>query len=100
MAGAVLRVSPAKVGPAVVMRGVLARVSLWRSGGKLALAPRAPGAPGVRLRVGVAMAMASGFVNGMAAIGGIAAAVRLSSAHIAPAVMRAMMVALFLFTDP
>jgi len=64
---------------------------LLRAGVSLALAPSA----GVRFGVG----MASGFVNGVAAIGGIAVAVMLSTSQIAPAVMRATMIALFLFTD-
>ena len=64
---------------------------LLRSGFSLALAPSA----GVRLGVG----MVSGFVNGVAAIGGIAVAVLLSTSQIAPAVMRATLIALFLFTD-
>lgn len=70
---------------------LLLAAGLLRSGFSLALAPSA----GVRLAVG----MASGFVNGVAAIGGIAVAVMLSTAQIAPAVMRATMIALFLFTD-
>jgi len=64
---------------------------LLRSGFSLALSPSGP----VRLGVG----MASGFVNGVAAIGGIAVAVMLSTSQIAPAVMRATLIALFLFTD-
>ena len=64
---------------------------LLRAGVSLALAPSA----GARLAVG----MASGFVNGVAAIGGIAVAVMLSTAQISPAAMRATMIALFLFTD-
>ncbi len=64
---------------------------LLRRGVALALAPTAP----TRLAVG----LVSGFVNGVAAIGGIAVAVLLSTAQIAPAVMRATMIALFLFTD-
>lgn len=70
---------------------LLLAAALLRVGVSLALAPSA----GVRLGVG----MASGFVNGVAAIGGIAVAVMLSTAQIAPAVMRATMIALFLFTD-
>lgn len=70
---------------------LLLAAGLLRAGVSLALAPSA----GVRLGVG----MASGFVNGVAAIGGIAVAVMLSTAQIAPAVMRATMIALFLFTD-
>lgn len=70
---------------------LLLAAGLLRSGFSLALAPSA----GVRLGVG----MASGFVNGVAAIGGIAVAVMLSTSQIAPAVMRATLIALFLFTD-
>jgi uncharacterized protein len=70
---------------------LLLAAALLRSGFSLALVPSAP----VRLGVG----MASGFVNGVAAIGGIAVAVMLSTAQMAPAVMRATMIALFLFTD-
>lgn len=70
---------------------LLLAAALLRSGFSLALAPSA----GVRLGVG----MASGFVNGVAAIGGIAVAVMLSSSQIAPAAMRATLIALFLFTD-
>ena len=65
--------------------------ALLRAGVSLALVPSA----GARFAVG----MASGFVNGVAAIGGIAVAVMLSTAQMAPAVMRATMIALFLFTD-
>jgi uncharacterized membrane protein YfcA len=43
--------------------------------------------------------MASSFVNGVAAIGGIAVAVMLSTSQLAPAVVRATLIALFLFTD-
>lgn len=70
---------------------LLLAAALLRTGFSLALAPSA----GVRLGVG----MASGFVNGVAAIGGIAVAVMLSSSQIAPAAMRATLIALFLFTD-
>ncbi len=70
---------------------LLLAAGLLGSGFSLALAPSA----GVRLGVG----MASGFVNGVAAIGGIAVAVMLSTSQIAPAVMRATLIALFLFTD-
>ncbi len=70
---------------------LLLAAALLRAGVSLALAPSA----GVRLAVG----MASGFVNGVAAIGGIAVAVMLSTSQIAPAVMRATLIALFLFTD-
>ena len=64
---------------------------LLRSGFSLALAPTR----GVRLVTG----LVSGFVNGVAAIGGIAVAVLLSTAQMAPAAMRATMIVLFLFTD-
>jgi uncharacterized membrane protein YfcA len=70
---------------------LLLAAGLLRSGFSLALTPSAP----VRFGVG----MASGFVNGVAAIGGIAVAVMLSTSQIAPAVMRATLIALFLFTD-
>ena len=70
---------------------LLLAAGMLRSGFSLALAPSA------RVRLGVGMA--SGFVNGVAAIGGIAVAVMLSTSQIAPAVMRATMIALFLFTD-
>ena len=70
---------------------LLLAAGLLRSGFNLALSPSA----GVRLGVG----MASGFVNGVAAIGGIAVAVMLSTAQMAPAAMRATLIALFLFTD-
>ena len=70
---------------------LLLAAALLRAGVSLALEP----SPAARLAVG----MASGFVNGVAAIGGIAVAVMLSTAQIAPAVMRATLIALFLFTD-
>jgi uncharacterized membrane protein YfcA len=70
---------------------LLLAAGMLRSGFNLSLAPSA----GVRLGVG----MASGFVNGVAAIGGIAVAVLLSTSQIAPAVLRATLIALFLFTD-
>ena len=64
---------------------------LLRAGVSIGLAPTR----GMRLATGVA----SGFVNGIAAIGGIAVAVLLSATALAPAAMRATMIALFLFTD-
>jgi uncharacterized protein len=69
---------------------LLAAVML-RLGFSLALAPT----PMVRLGVG----LASGLVNGLAAIGGIAVAVLLSTSQMLPAAMRATMIVLFLFTD-
>ena len=70
---------------------LLLAAAALRAGASLALAPSA----GVRLGVG----MVSGFINGVAAIGGIAVAVMLSTAQMVPAVMRATLIALFLFTD-
>ncbi|MEQ1807078.1 MAG: sulfite exporter TauE/SafE family protein [Burkholderiaceae bacterium] len=64
---------------------------LLRSGFSLALAPTRT----LRMATG----LVSGFVNGVAAIGGIAVAVLLSTAQMAPAAMRATMIVLFLFTD-
>lgn len=64
---------------------------LLRSGFAAGLAPTRA----ARLATG----LASGFVNGVAAIGGIAVAVLLSATALTPAAMRATMIALFLFTD-
>lgn len=50
-------------------------------------------------RVRFAAGVVSGLFNGVAAIGGIALAVLLSTSAMAPAVMRATMIVLFLFTD-
>jgi len=50
-------------------------------------------------RVRLATGLVSGFVNGVAAIGGMAVAVLMSTTSLAPAVMRATMIVLFLFTD-
>ena len=49
--------------------------------------------------VRLATGLVSGFVNGVAAIGGMAVAVLMSTTSLAPAVMRATMIVLFLFTD-
>jgi uncharacterized membrane protein YfcA len=62
-----------------------------RFGFSVALAPTRR----VRLFTG----LVSGVVTGVAAIGGIAVAVLLSTSQMAPARMRATMIALFLFTD-
>lgn len=70
---------------------LLLAAALLRAGVSAGLAPTR----GVRLATG----LASGFVNGLAAIGGMAVAVLLSASGIAPAAMRATMIALFLFTD-
>lgn len=70
---------------------LLVAATLLRRGWKLALAPTR----GVRLFTG----LVSGLVNGVAAIGGIAVAVLLSSTALVPAAMRATMILMFLFTD-
>jgi uncharacterized protein len=70
---------------------LLLAAALLRSGWSLALQPTA----GMRLATG----LVSGLVNGVAAIGGIAVAVLLSATTLAPAVMRATLILLFLFTD-
>jgi uncharacterized membrane protein YfcA len=70
---------------------LLTASALLRGGVSIGLAPTR----GMRLAVG----LISGFVNGLAAIGGIAVAVLLSAGALAPAAMRATMIALFLFTD-
>ena len=70
---------------------LLTAALLLRSGWQLALAPTRS----TRLATG----LVSGLVNGVAAIGGIAVAVLLSTTQMAPAVMRATMVLLFLLTD-
>ena len=62
-----------------------------RGGGHVALEPTR----GLRLAAG----LASGFINGVAAIGGIAVAVLLSTAKMAPAALRATLIALLLFSD-
>ena len=53
--------------------------------------------PSWRVRLGTGLV--SGFVNGVAAIGGIAVAVLMSTTALSPAVMRATLIVLFLFTD-
>lgn len=70
---------------------LLVAAVLLRSGFSAGLEP----STGVRLATG----LVSGFVNGVAAIGGIAVAVLMSTTSLAPAVMRATMIVLFLFTD-
>jgi uncharacterized protein len=79
--------------PLRLLIGLLLLVAalLLRSGWRLALAPTR----GTRLATG----LVSGLVNGVAAIGGIAVAVLLSTTQMAPAVMRATLVLLFLLTD-
>jgi uncharacterized membrane protein YfcA len=70
---------------------LLLSATLLRSGWTLALEPTRA----MRLATG----LVSGLVNGVAAIGGIAVAVLLSTTVLAPAAMRATMILLFLFTD-
>jgi hypothetical protein len=70
---------------------LLLAAALLRIGWRLALQPTR----GVRLLTG----LVSGLVNGVAAIGGIAVAVLLSSTALVPAAMRATMILMFLFTD-
>ena len=53
--------------------------------------------PSWRVRLGTGLV--SGFVNGVAAIGGIAVAGLMSTTALSPAVMRATLIVLFLFTD-
>ena len=50
-------------------------------------------------RLQFAAGLASGFINGVAAIGGIALAVLLSATKMPPAALRATMIALLLFSD-
>lgn len=70
---------------------LLLAAALLRAGVRFGLVPTR----GVRLATG----MVSGFVNGVAAIGGIAVAVMLSGTALAPAALRGTMIVLFLFTD-
>jgi uncharacterized membrane protein YfcA len=70
---------------------LLGAALLLRRGWRLELRPTRS----VRLATG----LVSGLVNGVAAIGGIAVAVLLSTTQMAPARMRATMVLLFLLTD-
>jgi len=70
---------------------LMAAAQLLRGGAHVTLVPTR----GVRLAAG----LASGFINGVAAIGGIAIAVLLSTAKMAPAALRATLIALLLFSD-
>lgn len=70
---------------------MLTAALLLRNGVALGLAPTR----GVRVAAGVV----SGYVNGLAAIGGIAVAVIMSTAQMAPVAMRATLIVMFLFTD-
>ena len=73
--------------------GVLLLVAalLLRSGRHAALAPTPP--------MKFAAGLASGFITGVAAIGGIALAVLLSATRMVPATLRATLIALILFSD-
>lgn len=79
--------------PLRLLIGVLLLIvaTLLRSGVRIGLAPTRA----TRLATG----MVSGFANGVAAIGGIVVALMLSTSTMAPAVMRATLIALFVFTD-
>jgi len=70
---------------------LMAAALLLRGGAHVTLVPTR----GVRLAAG----LASGFINGVAAIGGIAIAVMLSTTKMAPAALRATLIALLLFSD-
>lgn len=70
---------------------LMAAAILLRSGRRAALQPTRA----VRLGAG----LISGLINGVAAIGGIALAVMLSTASMAPATLRATLVVLLMFTD-
>jgi len=70
---------------------LLLAAALLRAGVRFGLEPTR----GARLATG----LVSGFVNGVAAIGGIAVAVLLSGTALAPAALRGTMIVLFLFTD-
>lgn len=70
---------------------LLAAAVALRGGLSVGLRPSAA----VRLATG----MVSGFINGLAAIGGIAVAVLLSTTSLTGAALRATMILLFLFTD-
>lgn len=70
---------------------LLLAAGLLRGGVRMALQP----GRGLRLATG----MVSGFINGVAAIGGIAVAVLLSAAQMAPVALRGTLVLLLLFTD-
>ncbi len=70
---------------------LMAAALLLRSGARATLVPTRA----VRFGAG----LASGFINGVAAIGGIAIAVLLSTTAMAPAALRATLIALLLFSD-
>jgi uncharacterized membrane protein YfcA len=76
----------------LLIAGVIGVIALAQLQG---LRPQGP--PGKALQWGTSMV--SGWLNGLAAIGGIAVAMVFNQTSLAPAVMRASLVVFFLFTD-
>jgi uncharacterized membrane protein YfcA len=76
----------------LLIAGVIGVIALAQLQG---LRPQGP--PGKALQWGTGMV--SGWLNGLAAIGGIAVAMVFNQTRLAPAVMRASLVVFFLFTD-
>jgi uncharacterized membrane protein YfcA len=76
----------------LLIAGVIGVIALAQLQG---LRPQSP--PGKALQWGTSMV--SGWLNGLAAIGGIAVAMVFNQTRLAPAVMRASLVVFFLFTD-
>lgn len=76
----------------LLIAGIIGAIALMQLQG---LRPHGP--PGKALQWGTSMA--SGWLNGLAAIGGIAVAMVFNQTRLAPTVMRASLVVLFLFTD-
>ena len=76
----------------LLIAGIIGVIALAQLQG---LRPQGP--PGKALQWGTSMV--SGWLNGLAAIGGIAVAMVFNQTRLAPAVMRASLVVLFLFTD-
>ena len=76
----------------LLIAGIIGVIALAQLQG---LRPQGP--PGKALQWGTSMI--SGWLNGLAAIGGIAVAMVFNQTRLAPAVMRASLVVFFLFTD-
>ena len=76
----------------LLIAGIIGVIALAQLQG---LRPQGP--PGKALQWGTSMV--SGWLNGLAAIGGIAVAMVFNQTRLAPAVMRASLVVFFLFTD-
>ena len=76
----------------LLIAGIIGVIALAQLRG---LRPQGP--PGKALQWGTSMG--SGWLNGLAAIGGIAVAMVFNQTRLAPAVMRASLVVFFLFTD-